>query len=198
MEQIISKEEFDELMNLEGKARGVLLKTASKFIFKEKGKEGVDKLEQILTGLSYFRFKEVRTMDFYPVGFYAAVLIAIKRLFDFDEEKFIEMGRFESKVSIIIRLFIRFFFSIDRAVKQVPKIWRTYFSFGDITVTELDKEKKYAVFRVEDFRLHQLHCFILKGYFPSVVQMVVGGNVSCEETKCIFRGDEYHEFLVKW
>ena len=199
MEPIISKEELDELMSLEGKGRGVLFKTASKFILKEKGEEGLKELEETITNLGYpIKFQEIRAMDFYPMGLYAVTLVTIQRLFNFNEEKFIEMGRYESKISIIIRLFIRYFFSIDIVVKQVSKMWRTYFSIGDINVTELDKEKKYGVLKVENFRFHPIHCQILKGYLPSVVQMVVGSKVISEETRCPFRGDEYHEFSLKW
>ena len=197
MEQIISKEELEELMSIEGEGRGVLFKTAPKFIVKERGKEGLKKLEDTMAGLGY-PIREIRAMDFYPVGLYVVMLVVIKRLFNFNKEKFIEMGRFESKVSIIIRLFVRFFFSIDRTVKQVSKIWRAYFPFGDISVAELDKEKRYGVFRIENFRLHPLHCYILRGYLPSVVQMVVGSETTCQETKCVHQGDEYHEFLLRW
>lgn len=199
MEPIISKEELDELMSLGGKGRGVLFKTASKFILKEKGEEGLKKLEETITNLGYpIKFQKIRAMDFYPMGLYAVTLVTIQGLFNFNEEKFIEMGKFESKISLIIRLFIRYFFSIDVVVKQASKIWRTYFTIGDISVAELNKEKKYGVLKVENFRLHPLHCQILKGYLPGVVQMVVGSKVICEETKCPFRGDEYHGFSLKW
>ncbi|GAI52915.1 unnamed protein product, partial [marine sediment metagenome] len=31
-----------------------------------------------------------------------------------------------------------------------------------------------------------------------IIQMIVGSKVTSEETKCVHRGDEYHEFLLKW
>ena len=199
MRQIITKKELGKLMKIEGEGRGVLFKTASKFILEEEGKEGLRKFENVLANLDYpIKLKKIRAMDFYPVGMYVAMLVATKRIFNFKDEKFIEMGRFESKISIIIRLFARYFFSIDTAVKQVQKIWSTYFTKGDITVTELDLDKKYGVFRVENFNLHPLHCLVLVGYFPSVVQMVVGSESTCQERKCVHRGDDYHEYLLKW
>jgi len=197
MEEIITKGELDKLMNIEGKGRGVLFKTASKFVLKEKGKKGLKKLEKTMKELGY-PLNEIKTMDFYPAGLYASVLVIIQRLFDFEDEKFVEMGDFESKVSIIVRLFTKFFGSAERAVQQVPKVWRAYFSFGRISVTEVDEEEGRATFKIDDFFLHPLHCCILRGYFPSVVQMVVGKKTSCQELKCIHEGDNYHEFKLTW
>ncbi|MBD3208530.1 MAG: hypothetical protein GF370_03700 [Candidatus Nealsonbacteria bacterium] len=197
MEEIITKQEFDELMDIEGEGRGVLFKTALKFVLKEKGEEGVKMLERTMGDLGH-PLEKIKAMDFYPAGLYAAMLIIIKRLFSFDDEKFVEMGDFESKISIIVRLFTKFFGSAERAVQQVPKVWRTYFSFGKIEVAEMDEEKGFAVFRIQDFSLHPLHCCILRGYFSSVVQMVVGRKTTCQELKCVHEGDNYHEFRLKW
>ena len=46
--------------------------------------------------------------------------------------------------------------------------------------------------RVED-RMAELG-FPLK----RVAEMVVKAPVTCKETKCMFKGDPYHEFLLTW
>lgn len=199
MEQIISKQEIDELMKLKGEVKGMGMKTHAEFILKEEGKEGLEKLEETMENLGHpIKFKEIRGTTFYPLGLEALVLVAMQRLFNYDDKKFQEMGRFHSKFSLIIRLFMKYFISFDRMVKESPNIWRKYFTGGELKVVEHDEEKKYAIFRVEDFRFHSLHCQIMTGILAMVVQMMVKGKAVCEETKCVFRGDEYHEFLLKW
>ncbi len=198
-EYIISKQEFTELMRIKGKVRAVGMKSYADFILKEEGEEGLKKLENVLAELGYsIKFKEIRAMDFYPLGILVAMLVAIKRLFNYDDRKFREMGRFHTKASLLIKLFVRYFFSIERVLKELPKMWRKHLTVGDLKVAEYNKEKKYIILRLENYHCHPLHCQILIGYLPSALKMIIGNEGICEETKCIYKGDECHEFLVKW
>lgn len=199
MEEIISKEEFNELMNLEGKVKGTGIKTHGEFILKEEGEEGLKKLENTMVRLGYpIKFKEIRATTLYPFGAEAVILVAIKRLFNYDNKKFQEMGKFHAKSSLIIRLFMKYFVSLQRMAKEGPKIWRRYFTVGDLEAVEINEEKKRLIFRVQNFKFHPLHCQILMGSLPTIIQMILGKPVIYEETKCLYRGDDYHEFLVKW
>jgi len=199
MNQIVSKEELDKLKKLKGKVRGMSFKTTEEFILKEKGKDGLKKFEEAMAMLGYpIKYQEIKPMDFYPLWADALKLLVIKRLFDFNNKKFQEMGRFESKISLIMRIFIQYFVSLKKAVKEAPRLWKKYFTVGDLKVVEFDEQKRYVVFRIENFHHHPLSCEAQKGYFPSILQIIVKKPVSCEETKCIHRGDEYHEFLMKW
>jgi len=199
MEEIISKEEFDKLMAIKGEARGDALKGEPEFILKEKGEEGLKKLEEAMAKLGYpIKYKEINRTNFYPLGLEAVTLVLIKKIFNFDDKKFEEMGKFESKMSFIIKIFMKYFFSIERVAKEVSNMWRKNYTVGELKVAELDENKKYAILRMENFRLHPIHCITLIGYFASVLQMMVSSKVTCQETKCIFRGDPYHEYLLKW
>ncbi|MBZ9571923.1 hypothetical protein KJA15_01115 [Patescibacteria group bacterium] len=198
MEEVIPKEEFNKLMKIEGEVKGSAIKEAIRFIFKEKGGEGIKKLEDTIIKLGYPKYREIKTMDFYPIGIAAITQIVIKRLFNFDDKKLQEMGKFEAKFSLIIRLLTKYLFSLEKAVKQVPEMWEKYYTVGDLKVAEYDEEKKYLILRLENFRVHPLFCQVLKGYFSSILQMIVRDEITCKETKCIFRGDEYDEFLLKW
>jgi hypothetical protein len=199
MEQIISKEEFDELINIKGEARGVAYKNIAKFILKEEGEEGLKKLEDTITSLGYpIEYKKLETMSFYPLGLLGITFLSIKRLFNYDNRKLQEIGSFQAKISLIMRLFMRYFVSLERIRKEVPKMWRNYFTVGELKVVEIDKNKRHVVIRLENFRLHPTHCQDLIGYFSTVLQMVVKAKTTGEETKCIHKGAEYHEFLLKW
>ena len=199
MEPIISKEEFDELVKIKGEIRGIALKGTAKFILEEKGEEGLKKLEDTITKLGYpLKFKRIKKMDFYPLGLDPIINLSMKRLFNYDNEKFYEIGRFSSKFPVPIRLFMKYLVSIDKLVKEVPKMWRTYFTVGDLKTIEHDEKKRYMILRIENFYVHPLNCEIIKGYFSAILEIVVKKPVTLKETKCVYRGAKYHEFLLKW
>ena len=197
MEQIITEEEIKEFLKLKGEIRGLGFKTEAKFVLKEEGEEGLKKLEDTMAKLGY-PYNEIKTMDFYPLGLLAVNMLVIKRLFNYDDKKFQEMGKFEAKSSLIIRLFMKYFVSLERVAKEAPKMWRKYYTIGDLKVPEVNQEKRYIIIKIENFSLHPILCQVLMGYFLTIVKMVLKGEATCEETKCVFRGDECHEFLMRW
>ena len=199
MEEVISKKELDELMRIKGEVKGVAIKENMEFIIKEEGEKGLKKLEDTLAELGFpIKFKEIRAMNFYPLRLDAVTLLTIKRLFNYDDKKFEEMGRFEPKISFIIRIFIKYFVSLEKAAKEVPKMWRQTFTVGELEVGEIEKEKRRGTLQLKNYRLLPIQCQILKGYFASVLEMIVGTRVTCQETKCVYRGDKFHEFSFKW
>ena len=76
-------------------------------------------------------------------------------------------------------------------------MWRKYFTVGNLKVIEYDREKQHSISRIEDFDVHPIQCQVLLGYFSTISQMITGGKVVGKETKCIYRGDKYHEFLFE-
>ena len=199
MEQIISKEETEKLMSLEGEVKGMGMKTHAEFVLREEGKEGLKKLEQAMGKAGYpVKFKELKEMAFFPLGMEALVLELMQRLFNYDDKKFQEIGKFHTKLSLVTKLFMKYFFSLEMMAKQVPKIWDRYFTVGKQRLVDWDKDKKYIIVRVENFKFHPLHCQILIGTLSTTLGMIVKSEVTCQETKCVYRGDQYHEFLVKW
>ncbi len=197
MEQIISKEELDELMRLKGQIRGAAIREIMAYISNEEGEEKLKELENIMESIGH-PIRNIRPMGFYPLGLEAATLVVVKSLFNYDDKKFQELGKFAGKFSIVIRLFMGYLVSLEKIAKEVPKMWGRYFTLGDCNMVELNKEEKYVILRIENYRLHPIHCQILKGYLSSILQIVVKKPVTGEETKCTFKGDEYHEYLLKW
>ena len=200
MEEIISKKEFNELMNIKGEIRGAAIKVVAEFILKEEGEEGLKKLEKVMISLGQpMKYKDIKTLDFYPLGMEATLLLAAKRLFGYDDKKFQEMGEFAPKTSVIlIRMFMKYLVSLKTIIKQAPRIWRQHYTTGDLNLIELNEEKRYIIARLENFHYVPMACHVYKGYFISTIQMVIRKTVTCEETKCLHRGDDYHEFLIKW
>ncbi|MBD3208536.1 MAG: hypothetical protein GF370_03730 [Candidatus Nealsonbacteria bacterium] len=199
MSNIISEEELKDFEKIEGGARGMALKTIFGFILQEEGEKGLKKLEENLAELGYpIKYKTMKSMDFFSLTFKAILLLSIKRVFDYNEENFQEMGRFGAKFPLVVRRVMKNLFSINKISKEGPKIWSTYFTKGEFELKKLNPVEKYMVVTLKDFRVHPLECEYLKGLFSAIAQIVVKEPVVCEETKCPFRGDEYYEFLIRW
>jgi len=198
MEQIITKEEFDGLMKIEGEARGAGVKGEMKFIFDEEGAEGLKRLEDTITKLGYpLKYKEIRGMSFYPIGLEAVVLLAIKRLFNYDDKKFQKMGKRLAKYPLVVRLFINYFSLTEETLIKNLKMWRKAFTIGNLKVVEFNLEKRHVIVRLEDFKVHPLFCQVFIGSITSTLELFTKTKIACEEVKCVFRGDPYHEFLFK-
>jgi len=198
MEKAISKKELDELKKIEGEVRGAGLKDMLEFILKEEGKEGLKQLEDVVESLGYsLKYKDIKRMDFYPLVLLVVLFLTIKKLFNYNGKKFQAMGRFCSKSSVMLRLFMKYLGSIDQVVKEAPTMYKKYFTIGSLKIMEYDKKKKYVIGRVESLILYPAQYQYLTGYFSSVVEMVTKSSVTCEETRA-YKDGKYHEFLLKW
>jgi hypothetical protein len=202
--ELFSKETIKKLMTIKGEVRGVVFRTDKEYILKEKGKQGLEQVEAELERAGApFKYEAVQTMDFYPVGLRIVSLLAIKKVFNMSDKEVESMGIFATKVSFIIKLFIRYFLSLKRVFfKEAPKIWKKHWTFGELIPKELNETKKYGVIVVKDFHLHPVFCTYLRGYFCGIMKMVVKSDkITCEEKKCGFTEsgkDKSHEFLLKW
>lgn len=196
---MLTKETAQNLMKIEGETRGVVFKTDQDFILKKGGKEGLKKVEKELEKLGYpISYKEMETLAFYPIGLRVLSLLVISQVFNLKEEEIKEMGASAPRVSLIIKFFMQYFLSIRKTFEQVSKIWRKHYTIGDLAPVELNEEEKFLVLRLENFNLHPLFCQYLVGYFRKIAEMILKSEVKSQETECFFRGDDYHQFLLKW
>ena len=204
MEEIINKEIAKRLMALRGEVRGAVFKTDIQFINREEGKDGIKKIEQEMENLDYpFEYEKVRTTGFYPIGLRAVTLLVMKKIFGFSDQKITEMGISAPKSSFIIRLsmkFLGFSRSPELWYKNSSDLWKKFVTIGSFKVLEFDeKDKKMVREKIEDIKIHPVLCAYLLGILPSFNEVARGLKAtSSRETKCIHRGDEYHEFLIRW
>jgi len=204
---MVNKEIIKKLAENKDEIRGVDFKTDEEFILKEKGKGGLERIEREMAKLGYpIKYKEMNTMFFYPIGLRVLSLLVIEETFNFDEEKIEEMGREACKSSLLIRLLTKFFVTLPRMKKEASKTWRRYHTTGELRMITpkidfaiLKLPGHSCIFRLTGHKVHPVYCSYLKGYFSKVVEMATKVSpVTCEETKCPFKGDKYHEYLLKW
>jgi hypothetical protein len=196
--QKLTKELAKKLMEIKGEARGVVFKTDADFVLEQKGKEGLSRVEKKFKEVSYpIEYGKIKPMDFYPIGLRAISLLAIKEVFNFSNEDIKKMGIEAPKISFIIKLFTRYFFSLDKLAQKSDDLWQRHYTAGQLSAAVNEKEG-YVILRVQDLIIHPVFCSYLEGYFLTILHMVVKKTVISEERKCTFKGDEYHEFLLKW
>lgn len=198
MGQIISREEVDELIRIKGEVRGVAMKGDLTFLLQKKGKEALKMFEEETAKLGYpIKYNDLNMLSFYPIGLKGISLLVLKRVFDFDNKDFQEMGEFGAKLHTVIRIFMKYIFSPRIFSQQTQRMWNFYYSIGKCE-GDLNEKDRLLALRVYDFPYFPEHCQVLIGYFSAIFRMVVKNEVTCRETKCNFRGDDYHEFILKW
>jgi len=200
MGEKLTKKLVKELMSVEGECRGVTLKADKDFILRKKGGKGLIKVETALKNAGQLlKYREVEPMAFYPVGLRALSLVAIQDALGFSDKTIEEMGRMAPKVSFVIKLFAKFFFSLERTAAQTPKMWEKHYTAGRLEA-EIDEKKREAIVCLKEFDLHPLLCIYLNGYFATIIQMVVNSPVTSEEIKCSLKDKacKRHEYLLRW
>ena len=196
----LTKELAQKLMKIKGEARGVHFICDAQYVLRKKGKEGLKMVEKELERLGYpFKYKEVSNMDFYPVGLRALSLLAAKKVLNLEDEEIREVCAFQPTTPLVVKLYMKYFFSVPKIMKKAQDMWRVYWTVGKMNFVEYNKKKKYAVIRIEGLSLHPIWCRCMEGYFRSISKLVLGKtNIVCREVKCLSEGDDFHEYLIGW
>jgi hypothetical protein len=197
----LNKEELKSLMEIPGETRGVVFQTDRDYILNKKGQEGISKIQDTVKKVGYdIDYINARAMSLHPVGLRVISLLVIKDTFGLSDEEIKKMGMTAPKFSFIIKLLMKFFFSVRKIAEKAPEIWlKHYKNAGVLELINLDEEKKEMILRLNNFKVHPLFCKYLEGYFAGVTRLgVKTEKITCEETMCVFRGDPYNEFLIKW
>ncbi len=190
------------LDNVKGETRGVVFKTDAEFIKEKMGEEGLEKLQNMANQLNIpIDYNgEANATKWYPLSLRVLSILLIQDVFEWDNEKIIEMGEAAPKYSFIVRTLLRYFISFEKTFSEASKYWKEHYSVGELVVPDPSVvNDNYLVFPLKDFEVHPILCEYYKGYFLSICRMIVKAeNMVMKETKCMFKGDEYHEFKVTW
>lgn len=200
MDNIITKEIAKKFMEIEGETRGFNIKHDGDYILYTRGKEALEKLERELERLGYpTNYKKIKGMDFVPAGLKAISLLAIKKTFNVGDEEIRKVCAFGAKAPLIMKLFMKYIYSVQRVMKNTQKLWKIYWTVGDFIGVEYNEKEKRIILRIENFDLDPIFCRCIEGYLASSGEIVLGvKNIICKEKECSFEGGKYHEFLINW
>jgi len=197
---MIGKEEVEKIAQIKGSSRGAVFQPHAIFIRKKKGEEGLRAVEKKMAELGYpVNFKKINVGGWYPEFLSVLIILVAKDLFNWTEKDIFDMGSSAPKYSFIARTLMAYFLSLKRFLVEVPKYWGKHLDFGELEVAEFDEEKRYIILREKGYRFHPLMCLYHAGYYQGITKYIIKSEkISIEETKCIFKGDPYHQYTIRW
>ena len=198
MEQL-TKEKVVELLKIKGEARGLVVKSDWDYIFNHYGQEGIEKIEKRMEELGQpFKYAEIENMVFYPIGLDVVSMLVTKEIFGLDDARMVEMGASGPTSSIILRILMKYFLSIDRILNEASKTWQKHYTIGKMTAPLIDKDGGRVDLVLSEFVTHPIHCLVIRGYLGKVLEMIVGYPVTTSEVECPFSGGSVHKFEIRW
>ncbi len=197
---MLNKKDLDQINKTTGEVRGVVFKTDLKYVEKVKGKKGVEKIKNEIQKIEPdFKHSEIKNLGFYPLKWRALVLLIIKESFNWSEADLHEMGRTAPTHSFIIKTLLRYFISFKKTCHEAPTYWNKHYNRGKFELAKFDEDEKIVIFRLHDLKIHPVMCPYLSGYFQGVAELTNRSpKVKCREEKCMFKGDDLHEFVIRW
>lgn len=190
----------EELMKIPGNLRGEILQDHGRHILEKKGEEGLKEVERKLKELGIpFEFKKVKRLNWYPDALSHLILLVSQNLFGWQESEFFEMGRTAPLHSFVVKVFLKYFLSIEQIFKSAGKFWQRYFDFGELEPYQINLKEGYAILRLKNYKIHPIGCVYKRGYFTTLVSFTLPDKeISVQETRCVHKGDPFCEFLIKW
>src|SRR6056297_1934572 len=194
------KEEIKKINKLEGKTKGIEIKNNFKCIESLEGKKARKKVEKKLDDLGVLPdYKNYKDFNWYSVKKDVITLLVAEEVLGWKGEELKEHGRCLVKLSFLQKIFVKYFVSLEKMLSGIKKIWKRYFNFGEIELKEINKKEKMVRIQIKDFDLHPIYCKVVLGYFEKSLAFVLDTKeIEGMETKCTFRGDKLHEFIVKY
>lgn len=193
----ITKKEADQLMQIEGKTKGSEFLSFAKYVETKYGQEGLKKLEKKMEELGYpIHFNEIKPAHWYLEALNVLSMIVAKELFGWKD--LFEVGYNSPVFSFGVKVFIKYV-PLSLFLKQLPRVWWKFIDVSSLEASEFDEKAKYMVICLKDYKFHPAMCRYFAGFFLRIAEYFIKSEkITIEETKCMFKGAPYHEFLVKW
>ncbi len=192
--------ELDNLFKKSGQVRGVVFNTDAEYILGKKGEEGLKKVEEKTKEWGRpIEYKKIRNMEWYPVGLRAVSLLAVQEAFGWQDKEIEDMGYSAPSHSFIVKLLMKYLLTLKQTYERSPSYWTKHYDVGELKVPEYNEEKKYLVLHLSNFEIHPILCPYYLGYFRKIAELGAQQKIiGIEETGCSFKGDSYHEYVIKW
>jgi hypothetical protein len=189
----------DQIMEKKGNSRGEVFLSYASYLKENNGKEFPAEIEKIIEDLGYsFQFNH-KALDWVPEAYSELIMTILQEKFGWQKKDFFKLGQEAPKYSFIIKILMRHFSSPSNVLKEASNSWLKYFDFGNLTVGDYDEEKKYVYLELRDYDMGPLMCVYLSGYILRMASLAIKGqNIRIKETKCTYRNDPYHEYLIEW
>ena len=195
------KEDIKKLEKIKGQERGADIKYLMNYVRKKKGNNGLNRVISVLKKCNYKLpdIKKVDDLDWVPLSLPNIFLVATVKVFNLKKKDIIKMGREVVPSSYLIKLFIRHFSNTGKTFKRAAADWKKHYSIGGLEVVKFDQKQKQIVIRLKDIKWHPFACLYHIGSLGAFGELALGKKFKkIIETKCISRGDSFHEFVFYW
>lgn len=191
------KEKLNQLLKKEGKIRGGVILSHLEYIKRKQSQDGIKRLKKTFEEVDYtFNPDEIKSMEWVDASTSSIILLLAKNLFDWSNKDILSMGEFASKYLAVNKFFLDDLNSPKKLISVIGDYWRNVSNVGTMNV--IDSGEDFVKINLSDYDFHPVGCLFIAGYIRSVFSLTVKGSVSIKETKCIHKGDDVHQFLVKW
>jgi hypothetical protein len=196
----INNEMLNAIMSAQGEVRGEVLRKDKKFILENGGKKKIKEVEAEIKEMGFpFLYKDIKNNDFYPWGRRILSLLAISYALKKNNREIKEMGFLIAKKPTYLQFLDKKFSNIGKVLQKTVVKWRKDNTIGRLEIVEVNMKEKLAVIRLYNLNFHPIFCDYFAGRLECIGKMIEGENVTCRETKCYFRGEDFfHEFMLKW
>lgn len=197
----MKKEDIRKIMEIPGKVRGAVFRTDAEYVREKKGEKGLKLLKDETKKLGYpIDYEKISVTEWYPLGLRVVSLLAAQKAFAWRKEETKNMGEAAPKYSFIVKILVKHFLTLKKSIKESPEYWRKHYTVGELSIPEFNEKEKYVILRIEEFKAHPILCTYLAGFFITMIKFVMKSRkkIKSAEIKCVFKGDPYHEYLIKW
>jgi hypothetical protein len=189
-------------LDIPGKIRGAVFKEDFDYIEEYEGKTGLSKLKEalIISGYGEIFNTDIKTFEWYPLEWHVFILLKSKEIFNWTDDDVVDFGYKVTKMTIFLKLYLKYFFSAEKAISKANEYWQQIYSLGDVTVVKADLQNRIVIFKITNFKTNRILCLVIRGYLKSVGEMILGKkeNMQICEKKCELNGDPCHEFSIEW
>lgn len=194
------QQSLDRIVRYNAKTKGDLLGVSAKYLEKIGKKESIPLIEKRMADFGYpFNLNNVSIMSWYPVEAEMALFFSLIEVLGWDEKNIKEFGKNFTKLSFLERIMARYFITTKKTYAEASNIWRRHMDTGHLETPEYNETGKYCILRLKGLDLHPLYCIFLAGMFETMATYITKAKKnSCVESKCIFKSEPYHEFIVRW
>jgi len=204
---LFSFEEIKHTMENPCKIKGSAFKGELEYILAKKGENGLKAVEEKTKKLGYpIRYKEIQETQWYPIGLKMISFYAFLTTFNWGKKELVEIAESSVRVSYIVKFFMKHFASPEKIFKvAAPRLWKRYFSAGFLEASDFYNIEKrggggQGILRIKNLKIHPFYCSYLGLFFVGIAKLTDPRfkEINIEETKCMFKGDDCHEYLLKW
>jgi len=197
----LTKEEAERIMKIKGNVIGAVFKSYEHLIKEVLGEKGIGMVEKKMKEANCpFEFKKISSFSWYPESHACIAALTMLEVFDWDESKAFDIGYDAPSHSILVKLLIRYFRSIETTVQNFPKYFKRHVDFAEMKCDQFYPDQKKAIWKIYNFKkFHPVVYEYIRGYLTKIAEMTTSSkNIKIKQTKSLFRNDPYDEFEITW